>query len=130
MSDTIIFFTPEQIRQVRKELGITQAKFGKRVGNVTAGTVSRWEKGKMTPTQAHFKIIAQLAASIAAKQPAADAGAVEGTPAPTPADNSEASCHCPTCQRIDKMIHGLERRKQLLVNYKECVHSGLSGPLP
>ena len=73
MSDTFIFFTPEQIRQVRKKLGITQAKFGKRVGNVTAGTVSRWEKGKMTPTQAHFKIIAQLAASTAAKQPAADA---------------------------------------------------------
>ena len=39
-------------------------------------------------------------------------------------------CHCPTCRQINKMIQALEHKKQLLVDYRKCVHSGLPGPVP
>ena len=39
--NTVIYYTPEQIRQVRKNANVTQAKFGKFVDEVSAGTVSR-----------------------------------------------------------------------------------------
>lgn len=49
MSTTIICFEPKQIREIRIALHLTQAKFGKKVGKVTPGTVSRWENGAMRP---------------------------------------------------------------------------------
>ena len=58
--NTVIYYTPEQIRQVRKNANMTQAKFGKFVDEVSAGTVSRWEHGKMVPTPRHFAKIAEL----------------------------------------------------------------------
>ena len=38
-----------QIRKIRKEMGLTQYQFGKLYG-VSAGTVKRWESGKMRVT--------------------------------------------------------------------------------
>ena len=39
---------PEDIRKLRKRLGLTQTQFAKRVG-VSFATVNRWEKGKNEP---------------------------------------------------------------------------------
>ena len=135
MIEEIIYYTPDQIRKIRRKIGLTQAKFGKGVGKVTAGTVSRWEGGKMLPTQAHFRKIVEMereaakkqAVKDAEKQPVTEPVAIEGASAAE--KGSEGTCHCQTCQRIDRIIQGLERRKQLLLHYKECVHSGLSEPL-
>lgn len=38
--------TPEELRQRRKELGLSQRKLAEAIG-VTQHTVSRWEEGKM-----------------------------------------------------------------------------------
>ena len=120
MFNTVIYYTPEQIRQVRKNANMTQAKFGKFVDEVSAGTVSRWEHGKMVPTPRHFAKIAELDARYS-KIDSADGEA---------AGEEEGICHCPTCRQINKMIQTLEHQKQLLVDYRKCVHSELPGPVP
>ena len=43
-----IVLTPELIRNRRKELNLTQAKFSARVG-VSVETDSRWERGRLVP---------------------------------------------------------------------------------
>ena len=136
MLNTVIYFTPEQIRQVRKNANMTQAKFGKYVDKVSAGTVSRWEHGIMVPTPRHFAKIAELAARYS-NIDSADTEAAVGESQETSVKNTHAAageeegiCHCPTCRQINKMIQALEHKKQLLVDYRKCVHSGLPGPVP
>ena len=136
MLNQIIYYTPEQIRQVRKKAKLTQAKFGKYVDKVSTGTVSRWEHGRMVPSPKHFAKIAELDAMYS-KNEAAEEGktpdgcqetAVEKTqPA---AGEDEGTCHCPTCRRINKMIRSLEHQRQLLLDYRKCVHSDYPGPVP
>ena len=72
MSGTIICFEPLQIRDFRKTLHLTQAKFGKKVGCVTPGTVSRWENGDMRSSAAHSRKIAELCEPDKGKEPAAN----------------------------------------------------------
>ena len=136
MLNTVIYFTSEQIRQVRKNANRTQAKFGKYVDKVSAGTVSRWEHGIMVPTPRHFAKIAELAARYS-NIDSSDTEAVVGESQETSVENTHAAageeegiCHCPTCRQINKMIQALEHKKQLLVDYRKCVHSGLPGPVP
>lgn len=43
--------TPQQIKQLRLDLGLTQQAFAVRVG-VAATTVHRWEAGKRRPVSA------------------------------------------------------------------------------
>ena len=64
-----IILTPEIIRNRRRELALTQAKFSKRVG-VATETDSRWERGRLTPTKKNqhkivevLKLTAQNASS-------------------------------------------------------------------
>jgi putative transcriptional regulator len=38
------------IKEIRNALGISQAEFARRVG-VDVGTVSRWERGEVRPSQ-------------------------------------------------------------------------------
>ncbi|MBQ3366872.1 MAG: helix-turn-helix transcriptional regulator [Acidaminococcaceae bacterium] len=135
MIEGFIFYSPELIRQVRKKAKMTQAKFGKYVDRVSAGTVSRWEHGRMVPTPRHFAKIAELDAMYA-KIESADGGAAvderqeTATGKTHAAAGEEGICHCPTCRQINKMIQALEHRKQLLVDYRNSVHSGLPGPVP
>ena len=72
MSTTIICFEPKQIRGIRIALHLTQAKFGKKVGKVTPGTVSRWENGAMRPSAAHIRKISELLEPDKGKKPAAN----------------------------------------------------------
>ena len=136
MLNKIIYYTPEQIRQVRKNANMTQAKFGKYVDKVSAGTVSRWEHGIMVPTPRHFAKIAELAARYS-NIDSADTEAAVGESQETAVENTHAAageeegiCHCPTCRQINKMIQALEHKKQLLVDYRKCVHGELPGPVP
>ena len=65
-----IVLTPELIRNRRKELNLTQAKFSVRVG-VSVETDSRWERGRLVPKKKNrLKIVEvlklkELAGSIA-----------------------------------------------------------------
>ena len=67
----------------------------------------------------------------------ADEGAAVGESQETAVGKTHASageeegiCHCPTCRQINKMIQALEHKKQLLVDYRKCVHGELPGPVP
>lgn len=135
MYNSVIYYTPEQIRQIRKDANLTQAKFGKKAGGVSAGTVSRWEHGIMVPTPKHFAKIAEIEASnlknrMADKAVTVDEIAEAATEKSPAGADEEGTCHCPTCRQINRMIRTLEHKKQLLVDYRNCVHSGLPGPVP
>ena len=55
-----IVLTPELIRNRRKELNLTQAKFSARVG-VSVETDSRWERGRLVPKKKNrLKIVEVL----------------------------------------------------------------------
>ena len=55
-----IVLTPELIRNRRKELQLTQAKFSTRVG-VSVETDSRWERGRLIPKKENrLKIVEVL----------------------------------------------------------------------
>ena len=128
MSGTIICFEPLQIRDLRKTLHLTQAKFGKKVGCVTPGTVSRWENGDMRPSAAHSRKIAELWKQTNGRELAADTAA--DTTSSKVTENSADYIH-PICRQIDMNIDSLERKKQFLIRCKECVNSqkGLSPDL-
>lgn len=49
----------QQLRQWRKSHGLTQGALAKKL-NVTAATVSRWEKGLMAPQPAHIQQIEKI----------------------------------------------------------------------
>ena len=118
MSTTIICIEPQQIREIRIALHLTQA----------TGTVSRWENGAMRPSAAHIRKIAELWEPDKGKEPAADTAA-EAT-GPKASENS-ADYIYPICRQIDMNIDSLERKKQFLIRCKECVISqkGLSPDL-
>ena len=47
---------PQKIRQIRRRLGLSQAKLGQLLG-VAGNTVARWERGELVPPK-----VAELAA--------------------------------------------------------------------
>lgn len=48
--------SPQQIRQLRTQLGMTQAEFGRRLW-VDRVTVIRWERGQRVPMNKYFKVM-------------------------------------------------------------------------
>ena len=53
---------PEKLKQLRKDVGLSQAKLGKRLG-VTRNAVSQWEAGATEPSTKHLR---KLAAALGA----------------------------------------------------------------
>jgi DNA-binding transcriptional regulator YiaG len=51
--------TPEHIRQLRGQLGLTQAEFAARIGCSTQA-VSFWERGTRSPTGLYARAVLQL----------------------------------------------------------------------
>lgn len=51
--------TPERIRALRRQLGLTQAEFAHRLG-VSMQAVSFWERGTRTPTGLYARAIQSL----------------------------------------------------------------------
>ena len=56
--------TPEEIRLMRKNLGLSQEKFAHKIG-VHKITVSRWECGKITPRGLSLKVLERMAKRMA-----------------------------------------------------------------
>lgn len=56
-------FTPEEVRQLRKSLGMTQEGFAHMIG-VTFATVNRWERGKSVPQELASKELSRLQAKV------------------------------------------------------------------
>lgn len=50
----------QKIKSTRKELGYTQAEFGKALGNVSYSTVSDWKNAKNIPSDANLCKIAEV----------------------------------------------------------------------
>ena len=57
----------EQIKELRKHLGLTQTEFAEKIG-VHLQTVSRWERGEMIPRGLALKALKQLAKRTAKKE--------------------------------------------------------------
>ena len=55
-------FTPQRIKQIRKELRLTQAQFAAKIG-CSKQTVSYWEQGRRTPGGTAATAIRYLIAS-------------------------------------------------------------------
>lgn len=51
--------TPQEIKEIRLRLGISQQAFSNAVG-VTVGTVNRWERGLSKPSPIAFNVIKRL----------------------------------------------------------------------
>ena len=51
--------TPEEVKEIRRSLGVTQEKFAQLLGT-TVATVNRWENGRNTPSRLSIKEIKQL----------------------------------------------------------------------
>ncbi|MDQ3692644.1 MAG: helix-turn-helix domain-containing protein [Chloroflexota bacterium] len=51
--------TPELIRSLRRQLGLTQSEFAQRLG-VSMQAVSFWERGTRTPTGLYARAIRSL----------------------------------------------------------------------
>ena len=51
---------PDEIKEIRKRLKLTQAQFAYKVG-VTVTTISRWESGRVAPHQLAVDKIKELA---------------------------------------------------------------------
>ncbi len=51
--------SPEMIREIRRELGLSQCEFGQKLG-VCFATVNRWEKGRCEPSQIAVSAIKML----------------------------------------------------------------------
>jgi len=58
---------PEQIRDLRLRLGLTQEQFAAKVG-VTCSTVNRWENGKSKPSPMAMKLMEGLGADWAGER--------------------------------------------------------------
>lgn len=50
---------PEEIEDIRKNMGVTQEKFAQLLGATTV-TVNRWENGKTKPSRLYIKEIKEL----------------------------------------------------------------------
>lgn len=55
--------TPEQIRELRARLGLTQAELASRL-HVSQGTVADWERGKNQPGRRSERDLRHLAAKV------------------------------------------------------------------
>ena len=51
--------TPEEIQELRSQLGLTQKEFAGRLG-LDATSISRWERGKQRPKAVHMRRMARL----------------------------------------------------------------------
>jgi len=51
--------TPEEIQELRSQLGLTQKEFAGRLG-LDATSISRWERGKQKPKAVHQRRMARL----------------------------------------------------------------------
>lgn len=91
-------WTPERIHALRERLGISQERFGARIG-ATAATVSRWESGQRSPDEGHR--IRMLALEWETIEPSA-----EDQP-PMPVDVAVA--------RLDRLLAGEYHRGSPLV---------------
>ena len=63
--------TKEEIRQRRKDLGLTREEFAEKLGfsgPARRCTISRWESGKRTPSPQTIKLMDQLRPRKAKKQ--------------------------------------------------------------
>ena len=47
----------DRIRLIRKEAGLTQTRFGERLGGMTLSTVQKWELGHNQPDAASIRLI-------------------------------------------------------------------------
>jgi DNA-binding transcriptional regulator YiaG len=56
----MLMLTPEQIREIRKALGLNTTEFGTKLG-VTANTVARWELGDRHPRYDTMRRLNELA---------------------------------------------------------------------
>lgn len=54
--------TPEKIRSLREQMGLTQAQFAYRLG-VSFATVNRWERGHYRPTPLAERLLRRLETS-------------------------------------------------------------------
>ncbi len=68
---------PEQIRAARLQLGLTQAQFGDLLGAHWV-TVSRWERGELTPTRYQVELLERFAVAGPAPEIADLAGILAG----------------------------------------------------
>jgi DNA-binding transcriptional regulator YiaG len=51
--------TPEEIREIRKNLGITQEKFAHLLGT-TVASVNKWEAGRVKPSRLSLKELKEI----------------------------------------------------------------------
>jgi transcriptional regulator with XRE-family HTH domain len=54
--------TPEEIRALRRSLGLNQRAFARQVGAVTPSTISQWENGRKQPRNVHVATMRALGA--------------------------------------------------------------------
>ena len=62
--------TPEEVKALRKVQGLTQEKFAKKIG-VHSLTVSRWERGEMSPRGMALQALERMARRVAKRAVAA-----------------------------------------------------------
>ena len=55
-----IIMTPQEIKDLRKNIGDTQKKFAQRLGFANYNTVSRWERGATKPPPSALILLKQL----------------------------------------------------------------------
>ena len=51
--------TPEEIKEIRTSLGISQEKFASLLGS-TVTTINRWENGKTVPSRLYIKELTEI----------------------------------------------------------------------
>lgn len=54
--------TPEEIKAIRLNLGLTQEQFAHKIG-ATVASVNRWENGKATPFRLYVQAMKKLMSS-------------------------------------------------------------------
>jgi putative transcriptional regulator len=59
--------SPDKIKQLRKQLGLTQTQFAGKIG-VHLQTISRWERGETAPLGLAQKALERLAKRAAKKE--------------------------------------------------------------
>jgi DNA-binding XRE family transcriptional regulator len=69
--DEIQVMSPREIRRLRGQLGLTQSQFGMLI-HAHPGTVSRWERGTMSPDEWQLALLTQMHRSSSARPETAD----------------------------------------------------------
>lgn len=62
VDDSASTWSPEELKRLRKKLGMTQSEFGSRMG-VRQATVSDWETGKQSPSPMARRLLDRIASS-------------------------------------------------------------------